>query len=217
MQLPQGEPPFGPWRVVPVGAVPQLLGRPRVVAVDGRSGSGKSTVCARIAAAVPGTAIVHSDDVAWYHDFFDWAELMAGGVLEPLRRGEPVDFRPPEWDERGRDGAIRVPADAPLVLVEGVGVGRRELAPVVDAVVWVQADRPTATRRGILRDGGDTAFWEEWERAELPFLAAQRPWERAVLVVAGTPDVAHDPATQLVVADGPRGGVPDGAPGNEEP
>jgi hypothetical protein len=214
VQLPQGEPPFGPWRVVPAGAVPDMLGRPRVVAVDGRSGSGKSTACARIAAAVPGTAVVHSDDVAWYHHFFDWAELMAGGVLEPLRRGAAVAFRPPEWDARGRAGAIRVPADAPLVLVEGVGVGRRELAALVDAVVWVQADRPTATRRGILRDGGDVAFWEEWERCESPFLAAQRPWERAGLVVAGAPEVAHDPATQLVVADGPPAGVGRAAPGN---
>jgi hypothetical protein len=35
---------------------------------------------------------------------------------------------------------------------------------------------------------------------ERPFLAADRPWERAGLVVAGTPGLPHDPATELVVA-----------------
>ena len=38
---------------------------------------------------------------------------------------------------------------------------------------------------------------------ELPFLAADRPWERARLVVAGTPPLGHDPRTELVVADPP--------------
>jgi hypothetical protein len=38
---------------------------------------------------------------------------------------------------------------------------------------------------------------------ERPFLAADRPWERARLVVAGTPPLGHDPRTELVVADPP--------------
>jgi hypothetical protein len=39
---------------------------------------------------------------------------------------------------------------------------------------------------------------------EEPFLADQRPWERADLIVAGTPPISFDPATQLVVAVPPR-------------
>jgi hypothetical protein len=35
---------------------------------------------------------------------------------------------------------------------------------------------------------------------EDPFQAAQRPWERARLVVSGAPDLPHDPRRELVVA-----------------
>jgi hypothetical protein len=83
---------------------------------------------------------VHTDDIAWWHSFFGWAELLACGVLEPIRRGQAVAFRPPAWDERGRLGAIELPADASLVIVEGVGASRREIVHLLDASVWVQSD-----------------------------------------------------------------------------
>jgi hypothetical protein len=127
------------------------------------------------------------------------------GVLEPARRGDEVRFRPPAWDARDRPGAIEVPARAPLVVVEGVGASRRALAAYLDAAIWVQSDLREARRRGIERDGGDKSaadFWEEWDREEVPFLAADRPWERADVVVCGTPEltgVVHDPAAEVVV------------------
>ncbi len=191
VELPDGEPDCGPWRTVAVADLYAALGRPRVLAVDGRSGSGKSTLVARLVATVPGAAVVHTDDVAWHHDFFEWAELLAAGVLAPWRAGHDVSYRPPAWVARGRAGAITVPSGAALLVVEGVGAGRRALGPFVDALVWVQTDRAVATRRGLHRDGGDVAFWDEWEARERPFLAADRPWERADLVVSGQ-DVRHD-------------------------
>jgi len=185
VDLPDGEPDCGPWRAVAVTELYAALGRPRVLAVDGRSGSGKSTLVARLAATVPSTAVVHTDDVAWHHDFFDWADLLLDGVLVPWRAGRDVAYRPPPWEVRSRPGAITVPSGAPLLVVEGVGAGRRAFAPYLDALVWVQTDRAVATRRGLERDGGDVAFWDEWEARERPFLAADRPWDRAALVVNG--------------------------------
>ena len=196
-----GEPAAGPWRVVPAVEVLALLGRPRLLAVDGRSGGGKTTVAHRLAAAVPDAAVLHTDDVAWYHAFFDWADLMRDGILTPLHAGQDVAYRPPAWDERGRDGAITASAASPLVIVEGVGIGRRELAGHFDALLWVQTGEDAARRRGLARDGADEAdFWAEWQAAEDPFQAEQRPWERAGLIVCGAPDLPHDPLTELVVA-----------------
>jgi hypothetical protein len=200
-RLYSGEPAAGPWQVVPTVEVLALLGRPRILAVDGRSGGGKTTVAEKLAAAVPGATVLHTDDVAWYHAFFDWADLMRDGILAPLRAGRDVAYRPPAWDERGRDGAIMASATSPLVIVEGVGIGRRELAEYVDALLWVQTDEDEARRRGLARDGAHHAsFWAEWQAAEDPFQAEQRPWERAGVVVSGAPDVPHDPLGELVVA-----------------
>lgn len=32
------------------------------------------------------------------------------------------------------------------------------------------------------------------------FLAEDRPWERADLIVSGTPELPHDPSSEVVVA-----------------
>jgi hypothetical protein len=40
---------------------------------------------------------------------------------------------------------------------------------------------------------------------EVPFIAAERPWERADLIVCGTPAVSYDPAAEVVVGSGTAG------------
>ena len=92
-----------------------------------------------------------------------------------------------------------------MVIIEGVGAARREVSRLLDAVVWVQSDFREAERRATLRNCGDTAAMErtrDWMTEELPFLAADRPWERATIIVAGTPDITHDPIGEVVIAHG---------------
>ena len=176
-----------------------------VLAVDGRSSSGKTTLATRLRDAVAGSVVVHTDDVAWRHSRFGWADLLMNGVLTPVREGQPVTFRPPAWTEYRREGSIEVPAGCPVLIVEGVGAGRRESAHLIDALVWVQSDDGEAEHRSLARVGGlggppTVRHWLEWMAEEVPFLAGQRPWERADLVVCGTPEISFDPITELVVA-----------------
>lgn len=193
-------------------------GRPRIVAVDGRSASGKSTLAHTLQdyAQKSGgrSAVVHADDLAWHEPFFAWGHLLRDGVLSPLRRGRPVRFRPPAWEAHGRAGVIDVPAGLDLVIIEGVGASQRGLESLLDATIWVQSDFVEAERRGVLRDAvsgvnGDpeqtVAFWHEWMSHETPFLAEDRPWERARLVVSGTPTIGLA-AGEIAVAEAPRAG-----------
>jgi hypothetical protein len=45
----------------------------------------------------------------------------------------------------------------------------------------------------------DPSGYESWMAEEIPFQAAQRTWERADVIVAGTPTIAHDPEREVVV------------------
>src|ERR1700742_4781547 len=69
-----------------------------IVGVDGHSGSGKTTLSRGLAALDRGIAVVHTDDLAWHHSFFDWADVLIEHLLTPLRRGDgAVSYRPPAW------------------------------------------------------------------------------------------------------------------------
>lgn len=211
MHLHPGETEAVGWRVVTVpdvvrqlrDAAPGVTGRPRVIAIDGRGGAGKTTLAERLRAAVPNSAVVHTDDVAWNHAYFDWGAVLAENVLRPLHRGAAVDFRPKAWIAHDRPGSITVPAGADIVWVEGTGIIREELAPWLDASVWMQGDLSKQERRLAARDGESPEQLEHvanWLGEELPLMLREQPWARATMIVAGPPMLDHDPDTELVVA-----------------
>jgi hypothetical protein len=216
-QLAPEEPEAGPWRAERLAVTARAItrraadratvGRPVILAIDGRSSSGKTALAARISDVVDGSAVVPTDDIAWRHSRFGWADLLIPGILDPAQRGEAVTFRPPRWAEHGREGTISVPAGCPLLVIEGVGAGRREAAGLIDALVWVQSDEAETQRRNLARIGvpggpRSAAALREWMAEEGPFIARERPWERADLIVCGTPDISYDRATEIVVGSG---------------
>jgi hypothetical protein len=215
LQLASEEPEAGPWRAERLAAIAATVmrqgcwtgadRRPFVLALDGRSSSGKTTVATRLQNVVPGSAVVHTDDIAWCHSRFGWADLLIDGILAPVRAGQPVHYRPPRWDERRRAGAIEVPPGCPLLIIEGVGAARPDIARLTDAAIWVQADERETERRNLARigqpGGSPTArAMRAWMAEEIPFLADQRPWAQAGLVACGTPQIPIDPAAELAVA-----------------
>jgi hypothetical protein len=188
------------WRCVPLADVVAQLrttdpGRTGIIAIDGRSAGGKTTLAETLHTAMPNSAVVHTDDVAWNHSMFDWADALADNVIAPARSGEPIQFQPPGWAANGRLGTLDLPGRLDTLIVEGVGAGRRALADVIDVLIWVQSDFDTAQERGLARDiasgvngGPDETrkFWDWWMAAELPFLEQEEPWSRADLTVAGS-------------------------------
>ncbi|OLO67531.1 GNAT family N-acetyltransferase [Actinomyces oris] len=168
-------------------------GRPAIIAVDGRGGSGKTTLTTALAAAVPGAQAFHLDDLIWNEPLYDWDQLYVN-TLTQLRQAGSLDLVPDKWREHGREGSIRIPAGSPLVIVEGTGAGLAAVRSLIDAHVWVQTGDDVAERRGIKRDiaegvNGDAEesvrFWHWWMAGERPFFAKDRPWRRADVIVSG--------------------------------
>jgi uridine kinase len=187
--------------------------RPLVVAIDGRSGSGKSTV-ASFVASVLGATVVPSDDffaagisaAAWdartpaqrAADAIDWRRLRTE-ALEPLRAGQPArwhafDFsagvRPDGTYAMQRDATVRPPA--PIVLLDGAYSARPELTDLVDLAVLVEAPAPVRRARVAEREEpGFLAEWHtRWDEAEEHYFRQVRP--RAtfdVIVTTGSSSV----------------------------
>ena len=201
IQLQPEEPAVTQWQVSATDdLVAHLLslvgtpqGRPAIIAVDGRGGSGKTTLTTALAAAVPGAQAFHLDDLIWNEPLYDWDQLYVD-TLTQLRRAGSLDLVPDKWREHGREGSIRIPAGSPLVLVEGTGAGLAAVRSLIDAHVWVQTGDDVAERRGIKRDiaegvNGDAEesvrFWHWWMAGERLFFAKDRPWRRADVIVSG--------------------------------
>ncbi len=147
-----------------VAAAPAPVAVPRLVLLDGRSGSGKTDLAAALAARL-GAAVVHMDDL-----YPGWDGLAAAvGLLErevllPLRAGRSP--APPRWDWAAGRWGPRVPVPtAPVVVVEGVGAGCTAVRP--ELLVWVEAAEGVRRRRALARDGDVfTPHWERWAEQE---------------------------------------------------
>lgn len=175
--------------------------RPVLVAVDGRSGVGKSTLCERLAARV-GAAHVDGDDFYAGGDAAALAALapperaaavidlrrLRAEALEPLLAGRTARWRPFDWDAGAGFAAEPVVcAPAPVVVLDGTYSGRPELADLVDLPVLVTLDERERLARLAAREGGDLGDPEFalWEAAEDHYFAVVRPPESFDLVLPG--------------------------------
>ncbi|MFJ2649307.1 uridine kinase [Streptomyces sp. NPDC087420] len=164
-------------------ALPPSCGPVRLVAVDGHAGSGKSTFATRLADALGGAPVLRLDDLATHEELFAWLPRLLDQVVDPFARGTSARYAPYDWTLR-RFGAPRVLAPAPVVLIEGVGAGRRALRPYLARLLWMDRGAEESWRRGRRRDGpAQAGFWDGWTVAETSHFAEDpsRPFADALV------------------------------------
>lgn len=171
-----------------LGMLPPSCGPVRLVAVDGHAGAGKSTLARRLAEELDGVPVLHTDDLATHEEPFGWQDRFAAQVLTPFAGGRAATHGVYDWTARRFAGERTVPA-APVVLVEGVGTGRRALRPHLALLLWLEVEPPVARARGMRRDGPQLEhFWTGWSAAEDAHFAADPSRPYADLLVHQTPD-----------------------------
>lgn len=162
---------------------------PLLVAIDGRSGSGKTTMARRVTRRLReaglGVTVLHLDHVYPGWDGLAAAASLVGDELLPrLRSGQPATYRAWSWarDRPGPEVTVR-PAD--VVLVEGVGSASRAARTSLDVLVWLEAPTDVRHARAMARDGdGYAPHWQRWAAQEDAYLADEDPAAHADLVMA---------------------------------
>ncbi|NND01691.1 MAG: uridine kinase [Acidimicrobiia bacterium] len=192
--------------------VPQ---RPTLVAIDGVDAAGKSSFSNLLAPMLgrAGVAIVqvsvdgfhnpaavrHSratvePALSYYEDSFDY-EAFRAHVLNPIHRSGTTVISPRVFDHESDSPDIADPvvvSDNTIVLVDGVFLGRPELAESWDHWVYLHSDRNAARARGVERDmrlfGDNTLdrYLSRYEPGQALYLAAVDPISNADIVIDNT-------------------------------
>jgi len=166
-----------------VRAAAPRAGRTRVLAIDGRSGAGKTSLAAALSAEL-GAPVVSLDDLYGGWDGLERGiDLLVSEVLEPLAAGVPA--RVPRYDWVRQTWLEPTPLQPPeLLIVEGAGAGARRAAAFESLVVWLEAPLSVRKKRALERDGETfEPYWDRWAAQEEAMLARERTPERADAVL----------------------------------
>lgn len=168
-----------------------------MVAIDGMSAAGKSTLASLIVDRLPDAELIRGDDFYRVMDTderfllsphrafdqdFDWQRLRHE-VLEPLRAGQVARFQRYDWSA-GELGEWAEARPARVVVAEGVYMSRPEIRDLFDLAVWVDTSADTRANRQSLRDGFPE-WVARWNAAERYYVEQHRPAGNADLVCAG--------------------------------
>ena len=173
----------------------QSKGKTKLIAIDGRGGSGKSSLASTLITLAPSFKIVPVDafpcapeDHPWHplgtQTWVNWKRLRDAALL-PLASGEDAKFLRTPWWKGQPSGPIEIVAWGGTVIVEGCYSLRRELRDLYDLRIWVEGPVDEAVENAIRRDG--EAVRQSWTEAYAPnetaYIESHNPQAAADLVV----------------------------------
>ena len=161
-------------------------GRTRVVAIDGRSGAGKTSLAASLRAELGAPVVALEDLYGGWDGLERGVDLLVSKVLEPLSAGRAARVPRYDWGAAawGSPWALEPPG---VLIVEGAGAGARRAAAYESVLVWIEGPASVRKRRALDRDGETFApHWDMWAAQEDAMLARERTPERADIVVDST-------------------------------
>lgn len=156
-----------------------------IVLIDGRSGSGKTSLAARLRERWPGVVqVIALDDI-----YPGWDGLAAGAdaalvdIIEPVRAGAAARWRRWDWHRSAPGDLVDADPDVPLI-IEGSGIITPASAPLAPIRVWLESPSAGRRERALARDGETyRPHWDRWAAQEAVHLERDAPRELATIVV----------------------------------
>ena len=176
-----------------------MPGRTTLVAIDGLTCAGKSTLAGQVAGELQDAAVVDVDDFyrpmaaeeramlgpkESYDRYFDWERLLRD-VLVPLSTHSRARYRRYDWVTNGLAEWHEIEPRG-VVIVEGVYSTRPELRPYFSVMVYVDAPREVRLARLLDRRYPDVSWVDHWMAAEDWYAEHVDPANQVALVVHGS-------------------------------
>jgi uridine kinase len=171
-----------------------------LVAIDGHSAAGKTTLAKKIKANFRDVQLVHMDDfyrvmehdqrerldaAGGYELYYDWQRLERE-ILQPLSQGQAGSYQPYDWATHRLSNEIKTVWPFGVVIVEGCYSARPELRNYYHALVFVETAAKERHERQRERADATNAWLEKWEAAERHYLEQVNARAFADLVVTGS-------------------------------
>ncbi len=187
-----------------ISAIDEIIkkgNKPMLVALDGRSGTGKSTIAKKIAERLGGVEIIADDfwtggsNDEWDKKSpkekaalaIDWKRIRSE-VLEPLLAGKSASWQPFDWKAgHGLSQNMLHSDPKPLIVLDGAYSTRPELQDLIDFSILVEVP-DDANRRARLRKRESEEYMNDWhgrwDIAEDYYFSKVRPRKSFDLVIA---------------------------------
>jgi len=151
-------------------------GLTKLIAIDGRGGSGKSSLAKKLSALHPEIKILSVDSFPCSSTEYPFhssgtqtrvdLKRLREEVLLPLFKGITAHYTETPWWSGQSPGPKRAVKSGGLVIVEGCYSLHRELRDLYDLKIWIDCPADQALRNAIKRDAEEMR--EVWEQVYSP-------------------------------------------------
>jgi uridine kinase len=171
-----------------------------LVAIDGHSAAGKTSLAREIEESFSDVSVVHMDDfyrvmdsearerldaAAGYELYYDWQRLERE-VLQPLSQHQAAFYHRYDWANNKVTDAEVILQPIGIVIVEGCYSARAELRDYYQARVLVETPAEERLERQRQRADASKEWLEKWDAAERYYLELSNARAFADLIVRGS-------------------------------
>lgn len=180
-------------------------GATKLVAIDGRGGSGKTRLARELMSIDRSLKLLCVDDFPCRADEYPYhptgvqtriSEARLLMTLLPLSENAPAAYRKSHWRETERVDPLTRIKPGGTVLVEGCYSLLPSLRSFYDFSIWVECPYEQALAQAMARDGVDEGGRAAWELGHAPnqerYIETHRPSEFADMVLVCTPTAGYE-------------------------
>ena len=176
-----------------IQANPPKNGKFYLIAIDGRGGSGKTTLSEQLTSLLLGFTLIHGDgyfepkpgELVW--GAFNEKRFLED-VVTPLQTGNSFTYRPYDWH------AVPAITEQPMTIDKGLVLERcfSMAFPLDwDCTIWIETPAEICLERGLSRETlpreRTLPVWRDiWQPKEDEYIGRTAPAEHASFVIDGT-------------------------------